>query len=65
MSFEYYNDENKIVTNCGYGNKISEKIEKMLKRKGVVIKKKSGEDDEEKLNKWIKFLLKVVTHFEV
>ena len=29
MSFEYYNDENKIVTNCGYGNKISEKIEKI------------------------------------
>ena len=27
-----------------------ENVEKMLKRKGVVIKKKSGEDDEEKLN---------------
>ena len=27
-----------------------ENVEKMLKRKGVVIKKKSGEDDKEKLN---------------
>ena len=29
LSFEYYNDEDKIITNCGYGNKISKKIEQI------------------------------------
>lgn len=29
LSFEYYNDEDKIVTNCGYGSKISKKIEQI------------------------------------
>ena len=27
LSFEYFVDNNKIITNCGYGNKISKKIE--------------------------------------
>ncbi len=26
LSFEYFNNENKIITNCGYGRKISNKI---------------------------------------
>tara|TARA_Y100001970_G_scaffold269905_1_gene363136 strand:- start:19624 stop:21273 length:1650 start_codon:yes stop_codon:yes gene_type:complete len=26
LSFEYYNEKNKIITNCGYGRKISKKI---------------------------------------
>ena len=29
LSFEYYNDQNKIITNCGYGNRISKKIEQI------------------------------------
>ena len=26
LSFEYFNENNKIITNCGYGRKISNKI---------------------------------------
>ena len=26
LSFEYFNEKNKIITNCGYGRKISKKI---------------------------------------
>ena len=29
FSFEYYSNENKIITNCGYGNRISKKIEQI------------------------------------
>ena len=29
LSFEYYNEEDKIITNCGYGNQISRKIEQV------------------------------------
>ena len=31
LSFEYFNDDNKIITNCGYGRKISKKIQLVSK----------------------------------